>query len=245
MKYHNTHITDSIGNNFLGIKINKDLVNPFLDELKDILETEYDEFVNYQQRRDHGSYHITVLNVIEYNKLIKEMGMDKFVSSLDIIFKYEIDDLKMMGLGTAEKNGNRSYFVVCKSDKLNSIRKRYNLDEKDLHITLGFRFKDVSGVSKNEVIKKETKFLKLLRQEFNKDDNWNFVKNISNFDLDIKSELIPISISDTSMLFKCQNYYINITWLESSRNFWITNKYPVDVDLPRLPETEISKIINK
>jgi hypothetical protein len=42
------------------------------------------------------NYHITVINVAEYNKLSNDMGMDVFTNSLTRVFKYEIDDLKLM-----------------------------------------------------------------------------------------------------------------------------------------------------
>lgn len=246
MIHYITHIKDVLGNNYLGINIQKEVVDTFLKELKEILgEENYEEFTDYQQKRDSGKWHMTVINVMDYNRLSKQMGIDKFVSSLDSVFKYEIDDLKMLGIGTAERNGNRAYFVVCRSEKLDALRKRYGLSEHDFHITLGFFSKDVFGVPKNEIIKKEGKFLKLLRQEFNKEDSWVFVKRIENFNLNPKSELIPISISDTQIQFKCDGYYIHIGWLDEDQKFWIMSKYPVEEELPRMPETEISKIINK
>ena len=244
MIHYINHIRDVIGNNYLGIKFDKEVINPFLKELEEILGDDYEEFVSYQQKRDSGSHHMTVINVIDYNKLIKEMGMDKFTNSLENVFRYEIDDIKMLGIGTAERNGNRAYFIVCRSEKLDAVRKRYGLKQHDFHITLGFRHKDVFGVPKNEIIKKEGKFLKLLRIEFNKEDSWGFIKRIKNFNLDPKAEVIPIAISDTMMKFRCQDYYIDISWLDEQKEFWIMAKYPVEEELPRMPETEISKIIN-
>jgi hypothetical protein len=245
MIHYINHIRDVIGNNYLGIKFDKEVINPFLKELEEILGDDYEEFVSYQQKRDSGSHHMTVINVIDYNKLIKEMGMDKFTNSLENVFRYEIDDIKMLGIGTAERNGNRAYFIVCKSEKLDALRKRYGLKEHDFHITLGFRYKDVFGVPKNEIIKKEGKFLKLLRIEFNKEDSWGFIKRIKNFNLDPKSEVIPISITKDMMKVKCDNHYMDIGWLEEQKEFWILTKYLIEEDLPRMPETEISKIINK
>jgi hypothetical protein len=244
MIHYINHIRDVIGNNYLGIKFDKEVINPFLKELEEILGDDYEEFVSYQQKRDSGSHHMTVINVIDYNKLIKEMGMDKFTNSLENVFRYEIDDIKMLGIGTAERNGNRSYFIVCRSEKLDALRKRYGLKEHDFHITLGFRYKDIFGVPKNEIIKKEGKFLKLLRIEFNKEDSWGFIKRIKNFNLDPKAEVIPISIKKDMMKVKCDNHYMDIGWLEEQKEFWILTKYPIEEDLLRMPETEISKIIN-
>lgn len=242
MVYYVTYIKDRIGNNYLGIKVPNENVEPFLKELKDIIgESDYNEFTENQIKRDGGSYHMTVINVMDYNKLAKDLGYDKFVNSLDNVFKYEIDDIKMMGVGTAERGGNRTYFIVCQSDKLDAIRNRYGLKQHDFHVTLGFKHRDVFGVRKNEVLKKKDKFTQLLSQLFYKNENWNFVKKIENFSLDPNAEVIPISISETSAKFKVENYYIDIGYLDDGEKFWIMAKYPIQEELPRLPQTEIAK----
>jgi hypothetical protein len=247
MEYFITHLKDSTGiNNYLGIDVPHDIVEPYLNELKEHLsDLDFEEYTKNQQVRDKGHYHITVINVMDYNRLMKDIGMDEFINSLDTILKYEIDDLKMFGVGTAEKNGNRAFFVVCKSDKLDAIRTRFNLPKQDFHITLGFKDKDVHGVRKNEVLKKGLKFLQLLKSNFYKYNNWEFVKEIRNFDLDKQTDLIPIEITETSIKLRCGGHYIVVGYLEEGQKFWILSKYPVDEDLPRLPETEIAKILNK
>jgi hypothetical protein len=237
-----TYVKDVIGNNYLAIKFDKGTIETYLNQLKEIIgEKDFENFTENQQKRDGGSHHMTVINVMDYNKLSKEFGMDKFVSSLDSIFKYEIDDLKFMGIGTAERNTNRAYFIVAQSDKLDAIRTRYGLKQHDFHITLGFNHKDVFGVRKNEVVKKEGKFLKLLKQEFYKSDNWNFIRKIENFQLDPKSEIIPVSISDSHLKVKCDGQYMDIAYLDDGEKFWIVTNYPIEEELPRMSETEISK----
>lgn len=246
MVYYLTTLKDIIGNNYIGIKLSNTIVEPYLMELKEIIgEDDYLKFTKLQKDRDRGSYHITVINVMDYNRLSKEMGIDKFVNSLDLILKYPIDDLKMMGIGTAERNNNRAYFIVCESDKLDAVRKRFQLRDHDFHTTLGFFSKDVFGVPKNEVIKKKGKFLKLLSIEYYKNENWNFVRKIGNFDLDPKTELIPISITENNLKLKSDNYYIHISYLEDGEKFWIMSKYTVEEELPRLSKNEITKIFNK
>lgn len=247
MEYFITHLKDSTGvNNYLGIDIPHTMVEPYLNELKEHLnDFDFDEFTKNQQVRDKGHYHITVINVMDYNRLMKEIGIDEFVNSVDNILKYEIDDLRMLGVGTAEKNGNRAFFVVCDSDKLDAVRTRFDLPEQDFHITLGFKDKDVFGVRKNEVLKKGPKFLQLLKSNFYKYNNWEFVKEIRNFDLDKQADLVPIEITETSIKLKCGGYYIVVGYLEEGQKFWILTKYPIDEELPRLPETEIAKILNK
>jgi hypothetical protein len=246
MIHYITHLRDTIGNNYLGIKIPNESLKLYLNELKEVLgEEDYNVFTENQQTRDNGEYHITVINVADYNKLTKELGMDKFVSSLDSIFKFTIDDLKFMGIGTATRNENRSFFIVCNSDKLDAVRKRYELNEIDFHVTLGFNYKDVFGVRKNEVMKKKSKFLQLLAQEFYKKDNWNFVRKIENYNSDPKAEIIPLQITDTTLKVKVDGDFMDITYMEDGEKFWITTKYSADKDLPRLPETEIKKILKK
>lgn len=153
MTFHLQYLKDVIGNNYIGISVPYDIIQPYLHSLKSILSDNFDIYTQNQRNRDSNKHHITVINVADYNRLSKEMGIDKFINSLELIFDYEIDDLEMPGIGTAEKNGNRTFFVVCKSEKLNAIRQRYNLPEFDFHITLGFKDKDVFGVRKDEIIK--------------------------------------------------------------------------------------------
>ena len=153
MIYYITHLKDVLGNNYLGIDIPKHVIEPFLNELKDIVGDDYDEFVKLKEDRDGANYHITVINVMDYNKLSKEMGVDKFVNSLDPIFKYPVDDLRLLGIGRAQRNENIAFFTVCQSDKLEAIRNRFELADHDFHITLGFKYKDVFGVRKNEIFK--------------------------------------------------------------------------------------------
>lgn len=246
MIYYLGYIQDILGNNYLGIDIPVNTIQPFLKDFREIVgEDDYNTYTKLQQERDHGKYHITIINVMEYNMLCKEVGMDKFVNSLDKIFKYGIDDLKMMGVGTAAKNMDRAYFIVCKSDKLQAVRNRYGLSEQDFHITIGFNYKDVFGIRKNEIIKKNGRFLKLLSQEFYNNENWNFIKKIGNFDLDVKSDLIPVALDKSKMKFKCDGYFIDITFLEDGEKFWVVAKYPINKDLPRLPETNIYKLFGR
>jgi hypothetical protein len=118
MNYYVQYISDVIGNNYLGIDISQDAIKPFLKTLEELIEDEYDKYTSNQIARDHGKYHLTVINVSDYNKLANEIGHSKFVNLLEPLFDWPIDDIKMMGVGTAERNGNRAYFVVCKSEKL-------------------------------------------------------------------------------------------------------------------------------
>lgn len=152
MIYNLTYLKDSIGNNYIGVKVPVEDVQPHLEKLKEILGDEYDIYTNNQQTRDGGHYHITVINVMDCNRLSKEMGMANFVKSIELALNYEVDDLEMLGVGMAQKGDNTAYFVVCNSDKLEAVRTRFNLPKHDFHITLGFNAKDVFGVPKNQIL---------------------------------------------------------------------------------------------
>ena len=95
MKYNITYLKDILGSNYLGIKIQETEVKPFLEQLKDVLGDQYEEYTSNQKKRDSDGYHITVINVIDYNRLSQENGIDKFVNSLDRVLKASIDDLKL------------------------------------------------------------------------------------------------------------------------------------------------------
>jgi hypothetical protein len=239
-----TYLKDTIGNNYLGIKIENSTITSFLEKMKDILsESDYNIYTSNQQKRDHGSYHITVINVMDYNRLSKEVGVDRFINSLDEIFDAEIDDLQMLGIGSASKNENTSYFVVCKSDKLDIIRDRYDLPKQDFHITLGFKWKDVFGVRKNQILENNSKFLKLLKQEFYKKENFNFIRQISNFDEDKEREIIPISITESHLKILVGETIMDIGILDGENKLFIFTKYKKTSEVNRLPLTEIYKIL--
>lgn len=242
MTYYINHIKDVLGNNYLGIKIPKSTLTPFVEDMKGELSKEdFESFTGLKNQRDNGEYHITVINVIEYNKLIKDMGMDKFTESLQKVFSFEIDDLKLLGLGSATKKENKAYFVVCESDKLDSVLSRYSLREKDFHITLGFKYKDVFGVRKNKVLTKKSPFLNKIKEEYNKLKNWNFVKDIENFDLGKDEEIIIVDISESLMKIKYKGYYMDVGVVDETLR--ILTQYSMDIEKAKMSQTEINKYI--
>jgi hypothetical protein len=241
MKYNITYLKDILGSNYLGIKIQETEVRTFLEQLKDVLGDQYEEYTSNQKKRDSDGYHITVINVIDYNRLSQENGIDKFVNSLDQVLKASIDDLKLMGLGKAQKNENTAYFVVCKSDLLDEVRRMYNLPEKDFHITIGFKHKDVHGVRKNELFKIREPFLNKIKKEYYKEgETFEFVKGIKNFDLDFFKLIEPIEINDTTATFRCgDNDYITIGLVDNQ--FLITAKWQDNEKKPILSDVVITK----
>ena len=241
MIHYLTYLKDILGNNYLGIKVNKTNIDPFLKEMESHLGEDFEEYVNNQQKRDRGSNHLTVINVRDYNKLSKEMGMSNFINSLEDIFKFPIDDLKMMGLGTAKKNENQTFFVVCKSDKLDAIRKRYDLPQHDFHITLGFKHKDVFGVRKNEVMEKKSKLIDKLKTEFLKKENFLFLKSIENWNEDNQLDIIPIELNETTFKVKVGDKILGIGLIEDKLR--VVYRFDEEKEETRIPTTELIKIL--
>lgn len=242
MKAYLQYLKDTSNNNYLGINVTYDIVLPFLDKLKDIIGDEFDIYINNQKTRDRGKNHITVINVMEYNNLVKSIGMDSFINSLDTVFNYEVDDIKLMGIGTASKNGNSTYFIVVKSEKLDDIRSKYNLPSHDFHITLGFKWKDVFGVRKNEVMEENDNFLKLLKKEYyNKNENFDFIKDVENYEFDKSYNIIPIKIENNSARFRVGlDDYFSVSIIGGVLR--ISAKWQSNEDLKSIPDTIVSRI---
>lgn len=243
MIYYVTYLKDVVGNNYIGVNIPIGIVEPYLNELKEILGDKYETYTQLQKNRDGGHYHITVIPVMDYNKLYKDKLTD-FVNSIELIMKYPIDDIKLLGIGTASRNENTTYFIVCQSDKLDDIRNRFDLPKHDFHITLGFYHKDVFGVRKNEVLKKKSKFLQLLSSEFLKKENFNFLKNISNYQEDADLEIIPIELSNDFLKIKVGDYLMDIG-MDDDNTLKVFTRYIDTKNLKRLPMTEIISVISK
>lgn len=244
MKIRLEYLKDTIGNNYIGVNIYSDIVTPYLSQLQEILEDEYDTYINNQANRDHGKHHITVINVMDYNKISKEVGFDKFINSLEKYFDTEFE-INLMGLGTAEKNGNKAYFVVVKSDDLQELRRIYDLPEMDLHITLGFKWKDVFGIRKNEILKLHDPFLKLLKKEYYKgNERFDFVKSMKNYDGEEELEVEPIKIEDTYATFRIgKNKYFSVSLIGGE--LIISAKWEDNDEKPILSNTLIYRKMKK
>ena len=208
MKVRVSYLKDIIGSNYIGVNIYTDMVTPYLVRLKSILVDSYDEYIGYQKNRDGDKYHITIFNVHEYNSILRKYGIDKVTNILSKYFEYEFN-VTFMGLGKATKNENTAYFIVVKSEEIQEVRRIFGLDEKDLHITLGFKYKDVHGVPKNIVLDEKDPFIKMMSLEFDKYQTFDFIKFLKNFDGDIEGYVEPIKIEDTYATFRVgyENYY--------------------------------------
>ncbi|NRA61636.1 MAG: hypothetical protein HRU25_12130 [Psychrobium sp.] len=138
-------LTDNTGLKYIGYTVPNQSLTTYLAQMKDYLENDakinhFQAFRAAQIKRDHASFHITLINPYEYPDVAK---ID--VSELPQL------TFELLGVGQAQKQSSRSFFVVAKSSAAQKIRHRFNLADKDLHITLGFKPTDVFGVDKSEL----------------------------------------------------------------------------------------------
>ncbi len=104
-----------------------------------------------KQYRDGEESHITVFSVADVGFIIKKLGEVAAASYFENLVNINVNDLTFEGIGTSSKDGNETYYIVCKSYTLNATRNHLGMANKDYHITLGFNKKDVFGVDKSIV----------------------------------------------------------------------------------------------
>lgn len=130
-------IQDRQGNDYLALKINDDIGHIF----QDFLSTQLDKsFISNQQERDKYTFHITLINVMQYQKLMKEGKEIELKSLLHNKF-----DLFNYGIGSTidNKKNSQAWFAVLENAYLDTFRKNLNLDKQHYHVTLAFKNTDV------------------------------------------------------------------------------------------------------
>lgn len=235
------YIKDIAGSNYLGVNVYRDTVNAFMDDLRYYTEDQFDAYVSNQQNRDRGHYHITVMSVMEFNSVSNSIGIGNFVEDLESIFNYDFDDVKLMGLGCAERSTNKAYFIVVQSEKLQLFREKYNLPRKDFHITVGFLHKDVHGVPKNQVLPPINLFKNILSNKyFINNETFDFIKDIDNYDGDENATIEPIKLLDSYIVLRISNNsYISVSLVDNQ--LYITAKWQDTNKLPIISNTLLSK----
>ncbi len=197
------YIKDITNNNFLGINIYPEFVHSYLERMKTILGDEFEEYIKYQQDRDLGKHHCTVFNVSDLNKITKDTTKIPLINDL---LEVNINDFVPMGLGTIERQGNKTYFIVIRSSQLQEIRKSFNLDEIDFHVTLGFKYKDVNGLRKNVVLSDSDPFIGCLKQYYlDYNSCFNFCKELEGYKFDLNKDIYCTKITDIYAEFKVGN----------------------------------------
>lgn len=228
-------LVDSIGQNYIGVKIPSNLTIPYMEQMRDILGEDYKKYTDNQKVRDGNQYHITVINVAETNKLIGELGVDDFLETIQV----ENIHIDFRGLGTANRGVSRAFFIVVDSPQLHKVRASLNLNEKDFHITLGFNPKDVFGVRKNVVIGRVSKLVKIIKEGLDRSGDFSFLEEALGLD-DIK----PISIhSDDNYIKISSGGMVMDVGLDDSNKLRTFTKYNYS-DETELTLTEFLKIIS-
>lgn len=233
------YIKDIAGNNYLGIKIDSQLVYLFLKEMKlHLTPADFEEYRKLQSDRDSGHFHITIINVMELNQLISKFGMDKVTEAIQ---KWQAIDFhpQLMGIGSATKNTNRTFFVVVNCNPVQILRTSWGLEEKDLHITLGFKYKDVHGVPKNKVLERPNPFFNEIKSQWLAKENWDFIRKIGNYNASSVEEIIPYQLTKSYLKVVIGSIHLQIGYLEDSNKLWVMAQWNDPQPVTRLSISEI------
>ena len=126
---------------YLGVPVTREPIRPYLEALRSYLsDADYRLYTDNQQIRDRGTYHITIINPREYGAIPPPL-LEGLVGKAGAV--------AMLGIGVAERAGDRAFFIVCESPLLQGLRRQVGLDESDLHVTLGFNRSDRHDVRKD------------------------------------------------------------------------------------------------
>jgi len=156
-----------------------------------------DIYKSNQQNRDNNSYHVTIINSQE----LKNINFDEKNIDIDII---------NLGLSKIEKDNNEVYFLYIYSNYLNEIRKTFNLEPKNFHITLGFKFNDIHD--------KEKSINNIFFKEILNEDDVILIKNQEILDYLKNSHYYPkLLIKELKNNFK--NNKKNIDLLIENKNY--------------------------
>lgn len=138
---------DILGQDYVVLKFEKDEIVSILNKFiqyhvdKDKPMFAY-ELTKNQSIRDGDKFHSTVLSVSQFNK---NPTMAKSIKGMPV-------EIELLGIGKAidkrKTNDNESHFIVINSPALQTIRTDMGFKEKQFHITIGFKEKDVFNSSK-------------------------------------------------------------------------------------------------
>lgn len=141
-------INDRAGQPYLALHINETTGQLYQAFLSSHINQEY---IENQQKRDHNSFHVTLINAMNYSKLIKDenhaTSINNIVGKNFKLFAY--------GIGSAieENKDKQAWFVVLENMELQQWRQKFTLPNQDFHITLGFKNGDVFTQRKNQTSK--------------------------------------------------------------------------------------------
>jgi hypothetical protein len=131
------HLQDSKGLKYIGGLIPKSAIVTYLQQMHTIIPSTFVDYRQQQIKRDHGQFHMTLINPYEYKETeAKKLNIGSSVH------------ITLQGLAKVAKADKETFFVVVDSNQAQSIREKLGLPAKDFHITLGFKSEDIYDVSK-------------------------------------------------------------------------------------------------
>lgn len=132
-------LSDNTGLKYLAGIVNKADIEQYLNKMRVILGDEFEAYRHHQSARDHGSFHVTLVNPYEYQALAnKDAAVNQKIR------------VQLHGLGRVSQGEHTAYFVVASSSDGQFLRQKLLLQNKDFHVTLGFKTQDVFGVAKDQ-----------------------------------------------------------------------------------------------
>jgi len=138
-------LNDNQGLKYLGVNIPKAELVEYLAQMKLLLPNNYSKYRENQSKRDHGVFHLTLVNPFEYQLLNK--------SSLKLGTYLNVT---LVGLGKVcsdkelDSEKKTTYYVVANSNDGQFYRQKLLLKPKDFHVTLGFDPSDVYNQAKGQ-----------------------------------------------------------------------------------------------
>jgi hypothetical protein len=144
------YISDIFGNPYIGIELELYTKDSNGVSVHDMLVEAYSRVPDFRQmndkllKRNGGKYHITAFGVSECRtRTIVLEGIESTIGA-------NINDIKFNGIGVISNSAlMNAYFITVESEQLNDIRRFYGLNDKELHVTIGFNIKDLFHESKN------------------------------------------------------------------------------------------------
>jgi hypothetical protein len=135
-----SQLKDNTGLVYVGAKIKAADIAVYLSKMEKILGSQaFAIFRANQGARDQHSFHITLINPFEYRDLGNAIELGQSIA------------ITLQGLALVQaKNDSsqQSYFVVVSSPDGQTFRQKQGLNNKDLHVTLGFDPQDIYNMSK-------------------------------------------------------------------------------------------------
>lgn len=122
---------------YLAGLVSKAQIAPYLTQLEQILPEQFSLYRDNQAKRDFGLFHLTIIDPNEYQFVDK--------SKIKVGQSYTVS---LLGVGKTQSQNKTAYFVVAQSSEIQFFRQQQALNNKDLHVTLGFNPADVYDKTK-------------------------------------------------------------------------------------------------